>query len=97
MSICLIGERYGAEPSKPLDGFPRRSFTQLQYFFARSMTEPRPKHISLLLTTDKTPIDIVNEEPDDVRQLQRDYRTEVVRDRNWRPFSNADQFVACSN
>src|SRR5947209_13808066 len=26
--ICLIGHVYGAEPSTPLDGQPRRSFTQ---------------------------------------------------------------------
>jgi hypothetical protein len=67
--ICLIGARYGAEPSKPLDGFPRRSITQLEYFFARAMTKPWPKPISLLLTTEQTPVDEPNYEPNELREI----------------------------
>jgi tetratricopeptide (TPR) repeat protein len=92
--VCLIGQRYGAEPSKPLDGFPRRSFTQLEYIFARAMTEPRPRHISLFLTTDQTPSDHPNDEPDELRELQRTYRAEVTRDRNWRAFNDAKELRA---
>jgi hypothetical protein len=92
--ICLIGQRYGAEPSKPLDGFPRRSFTQLEYVFARAMTEPRPKHISLLLTTEQAPVDNANDEPAELRGLQLAYRAEVIRDRNWRAFNDAQELRA---
>src|SRR5260221_36838 len=69
--IRMIGERYGAEPSRPLDGFGRRSFTQLESLFAGAMTEPRPRHVSLFLTTGATPVDHASDEAGELRGLQR--------------------------
>jgi hypothetical protein len=46
------------------------------------MTEPRPKHVSLFLTTGATPVDRASDEAGALRELQRAYRDEVTRDRN---------------
>jgi len=90
--ICLIGRRYGAEPSVALPEFGRRSFTQLEYFLAKASVPPKPCY--RFCTTDGTPVDTPNNESDELRGLQKAYRDEVTRDRDWRKFENADQLRA---
>jgi tetratricopeptide (TPR) repeat protein len=91
--ICLIGFRYGAEPSQPIEPFGRCSFTQFEYHFTRARSDKKVP-IYRLLTTDATPTDQPNDESDTLRQLQLDFRTTVTTDQNWRTFANADQLRA---
>jgi tetratricopeptide (TPR) repeat protein len=91
--ICLIGFRYGAEPSKPIEPFGRCSFTQFEYHFTRARSDKKVP-IYRLLTTDATLTDQPNDESDTLRQLQLDFRTTVTTDQNWRTFANADQLRA---
>jgi tetratricopeptide (TPR) repeat protein len=90
--ICLIGFTYGGEPSNRPPDAPRRSYTQWEYQFARELDKP----VYLLLAGDDTKFD-ANEHPpesDELRQLQKEYRAEAIRDRDWRSFNSIDQLRA---
>lgn len=92
-AIFLVGHRYGGEPSQPLPGYPRRSWTQLEYFFAREHTD-RKIPVYVYLTTDDTAVDLLLDEPPELRALQDQYRHDITRDRNYRFFSSVDQLDA---
>jgi tetratricopeptide (TPR) repeat protein len=90
--VCLIGFAYGGEPSlRPADQ-PQRSYTQWEYYFAHELGKP----VYRLLADEKTPLDPDPRKPESkaLQQLQRRYRTEVTRDRDWRPFASVDQLRA---
>jgi tetratricopeptide (TPR) repeat protein len=88
--VCLIGFVYGGEPShRPADQ-PRRSYTQWEYFLARQLDKP----VFLLLAGEQSPFDPHEEESDELRQIQLQYRDEVTRDRDWRPFASPSDLRA---
>jgi len=90
--VCLIGFAYGGEPSNRPPDQPRRSYTQWEYFLSRELG----KDVYLLLAGEETPFDPDSREPesDELLQLQNDYRTEVIQDRDWGSFANKDQLRA---
>jgi tetratricopeptide (TPR) repeat protein len=90
--ICLVGFTYGGEPSNRPPDAPRRSYTQWEYHFARELDKP----VYLLLAGDDTKFDEYEHEPEsgELRLLQKEYRAEVVRDRDWRTFNSIDQLRA---
>jgi len=90
--VCLIGSVYGGEPSNRQPDQRRRSYTQWEYFLSRELG----KDVYLLLAGEETPVDPDPREPesDELRQLQYDYRTEVIHNRDWRPFASKDQLRA---
>ena len=88
--VCLIGFVYGGEPSNRPPDQPRRSYTQWEYFLARELKKP----VYLLLADEKTKFDEHEQESDELVQLQKDYRAEVIRDRDWRSFTSVDQLRA---
>ncbi|MCY2964436.1 MAG: tetratricopeptide repeat protein [Planctomycetota bacterium] len=88
--LCLVGDIYGAEPSAPLPGFPRRSFTQWEYFIAREKKIPIYR---LLTSSEFQPPNPVSQSADHA-DLQLAYRQEITRDRNSRSFGNVHEFRA---
>jgi len=91
--VCLIGFAYGGEPSKRPPDQPRRSYTQWEYFLARKLHKP----VYLLLAEEGTPFDDPGDrkpESKTLLQLQRRYRAEITRDRDWKSFANPDQLRA---
>jgi tetratricopeptide (TPR) repeat protein/nucleoside 2-deoxyribosyltransferase len=88
--VCLIGFVYGGEPSQRPADQPRRSYTQWEYHFARELGKP----VYLLLADEKTPFDKHRRERAELKQLQKDYRAEVIRDRDWSSFDSRDQLRA---
>ena len=90
--VCLIGSVYGGEPTNSPPDQPRRSYTQWEYFVARELG----KDVYLLLAGEETPFDPDPRQPesDELRQLQKDYRAEVIHNRDWRSFANKDQLRA---
>ena len=90
--VCLIGFAYGGEPSQRPPDQPRRSYTQWEYFLARKLGKP----VYLLLADEKTQFDPDTREPEKLTpcRLQMEYRAEVIRDRDWRPFASVDQLRA---
>ncbi|MEM8739558.1 MAG: tetratricopeptide repeat protein [Planctomycetota bacterium] len=101
--ICLIGHHYGYEPDTPPPGYPRRSYTQLEFFLAREMDLP----VYLMLTDPEHPLPAPPGNPrtpgnpanpaslqtDEARLLQENYRQEVIRDRDWRAFHSTDHLL----
>lgn len=82
--ICLIGECYGSEPSSPIMNHPRRSFTQLEYYFARELN----KDVFVAFTNNVSP-GSPSDEQQELRELQSIHRANVARDRsNWQNISN---------
>ncbi len=88
--VCLIGLFYGGEPSQRPPDQPRRSYTQWEYFFAQELGKP----VYRLLADEKTPFDPHEPESKTKQQLQLKYSSQVVRDRDWRPFNSVDQLRA---
>ena len=85
--VCLIGVAHGSEPSgRPADA-PRRSYSRIEHDVARRLGKP----VILLRADEATPFDPHEAEPEELRSLQRAYRAEVIRDRDWRSFASADQ------
>jgi tetratricopeptide (TPR) repeat protein len=83
--VCLIGTAYGGEPSARIDSELRRSYTQLEYFVARRLNKP----VFLFVADESTPFERRDDsEPDELQVLQRDYRKEATRDRDWRAFAD---------
>ncbi len=75
--IQLIGTRYGAEPSRPLPGFDRCSYTQLEALIAEQMG----KKIVYIATTESFPTDEFPAERDELVALQGAY-CDSFRERN---------------
>ncbi len=88
--VCLIGFVYGGEPKDRPPGQPRRSYTQWEYYLARELKKP----VYRLLANGETKFDDHEQESDELVQLQKDYRAEVIRDRDWRSFNSVDQLRA---
>ncbi len=90
--VCLIGFAFGGEPSQRPPDEPRRSYTQLEYFLARKLHKPA----YLLLAEENTSFDADARESEgaELRQIQKDYRAEVVRDRDWTAFNSVEQLRA---
>jgi tetratricopeptide (TPR) repeat protein len=83
--VCLVGTAYGCEPYARPDAEPRRSYTQLEYFVAQRLGKP----VFLFVADESTPFDQRDDrEPDELQALQRDYRKEATRDRDWRSFAD---------
>ncbi len=99
--VCLIGERYGEEPSTPLDGYDRQSFTQFEHTYARELGLP----IFLFLTDPESPperqgpdplersVTELAPEPEELQELQRRFRDRVIRDRDWAGFQDKHQLL----
>jgi tetratricopeptide (TPR) repeat protein len=68
-AICLVGFAYGREPRDVPPGFPRRSYTQLEYDIARALAKP----VFLFRADDREVLDPFDEAPE-FRKLQEDYR-----------------------
>lgn len=92
--ICLIGYRYGAEPSRPLDPFGRCSFTQFEYHFTSHLKGERRIPIFRFFTTPETPVDHPQDEDESLELLQEQFRNQVLLDRNWRSFSSHTELRA---
>ena len=90
--VCLIGFAYGGEPSQRPADQPRRSYTQWEYHFALELGKP----VYRLMADEKTPWDPDSRKPESktLQQLQRRYRTEVTRDRDWRAFASRSDLRA---
>lgn len=93
--IQLTGQRYGLEPSEPDPEFGRVSYTQYEALYAvrRGM-----KVWHFLLDENFTP-DQPNDEPEELRKLQQDYRKKIEQsDRLWHAMPNASELEKhCSN
>lgn len=75
--VHLIGKRYGGEPSpKSLPpGTPRRSWTQMEYHFAKEMGVK----VFLFVCDESYPFDHqAIPEPDDEIELQEEYRQQIL-------------------
>ena len=86
--IQLTGQRYGLEPSEPDPDFGRVSYTQYEALYAvkRGM-----KVWHFLLDENFVP-DQPNDEPEELRQLQREYRAKIEQsDRLWHPMPDANE------
>jgi tetratricopeptide (TPR) repeat protein len=94
--ICLVGDAYGGELRNRSPDQPRRSFTQWEYFFAQEFNKP----IFRLATTKETPTDDqtaqprLDPEPQELLDLQAQFRRLVLDDLNLRSFANVDQLRA---
>jgi hypothetical protein len=88
--VCLIGVLYGGEPTKRPSGQPRRSYTQWEFYFALELGKP----VYVLRADEKTPFDLHQPENKTRRALQRRYREQVVRDRDWSSFDGKDKLRA---
>ncbi len=86
--IQLTGQRYGLEPSEPDPEFGRVSYTQYEALYAvrRGM-----KVWHFLLDENFTP-DQPNDEPEELRKLQKDYRQKIEQsDRLWHAMPNVSE------
>lgn len=86
--IQLTGQRYGLEPSEPDPEFGRVSYTQYEALYAvrRGM-----KVWHFLLDENFSP-DNPNDEPEELRKLQQDYRRRIEQsDRLWHAMPNASE------
>ncbi|MFN7804989.1 MAG: DUF4062 domain-containing protein, partial [Planctomycetaceae bacterium] len=92
--VCLVGYAFGSEPQNPPVDQPRRSFTQWEYFFAQELNKPiyRLATLPSTPTDDQTAQPPQEPEPEELRQLQVEFRTAVLIDQNVRTFLNLDQF-----
>jgi tetratricopeptide (TPR) repeat protein len=93
--ICLVGHAYGGELRNLPPNQPQRSFTQWEYFLAQDLPTKPP--IFRLATTPETPTDDQtaqpppDPEPQELRDLQAEFRRLVLDDHNFRTFANVDQ------
>jgi tetratricopeptide (TPR) repeat protein len=72
--ICLVGGSYGYEPIKRDAEEPRRSYTQLEYEIAVELGKP----VFVFLATDDCKFDTAADEPDELRELQREHRKRII-------------------
>jgi tetratricopeptide (TPR) repeat protein len=74
--VQLVGQSYGAEPPAADEEFGRVSYTQYEALYARK----RGKKVWYLFIDETFPIDAHQPEPEELRQLQLEYRRRVQSD-----------------
>ena len=72
--ICLVGRRYGYEPTDREDDEPRRSYTQLEYEIAVELRKP----VFVFVATDDCSLDPAPDEDDELRGLQLEHLKRIV-------------------
>ncbi len=71
--ICLVGYAYGREPRNVPPGFRRRSYTQMEFDIAHALGKP----VFLFRADDPSVLDRYEPEPEELRNLQEQYRDEL--------------------
>ena len=71
--ICLVGYAYGREPRNVPPGFRRCSYTQMEFDIARALGKP----VFLFRADDPSALDRHELEPEELRNLQEQYRDEL--------------------
>ncbi len=71
--ICLVGYAYGREPRNVPPGFRRRSYTQMEFDIAHALGKP----VFLFRADDPSVPDRYEPEPEELRNLQEQYRDEL--------------------
>jgi tetratricopeptide (TPR) repeat protein len=74
--VQLIGKCYGAEPPTPDEKFGRVSYTQYEALYARE----RGKKVWYLFIDENFPRDPCEDEPEERKKLQADYRSRLQSD-----------------
>src|SRR3984893_11401927 len=74
--VQLVGQAYGAEPPAADEEFGRVSYTQYEALYARK----RGKKVWYLFIDETFPIHAHQPEPEELRQLQLEYRRRVQSD-----------------
>jgi tetratricopeptide (TPR) repeat protein len=74
--VQLVGQCYGAEPPAPDEKFGRVSYTQYEALYARQ----RGKKVWYLFIDERFPVDPCGPEPQELRDLQADYRRRLLAD-----------------
>jgi tetratricopeptide (TPR) repeat protein len=89
--VQLLGECYGAEPPAADEQFGRVSYTQYEALYANS----KGKKVWYLFLDETFPADPHEEEGEEKRKLQSDYRAKVKADSHlFHPLSNAEGLEA---
>jgi tetratricopeptide (TPR) repeat protein len=90
--ICLVGHAYGREPRNVPPGFPRRSYTQMEFDLAVALGKP----VFLFLAEDDAELEPqATPETEELRLLQQRYRAELrSRDQVWHVFRNQEDLLA---
>jgi class 3 adenylate cyclase len=73
-AICLVGRCYGHEPLTRDPDQPRRSYTQLEYENAVELGKP----VFVFVATDDCTFDSTPDEPEELRELQRQHIQRIV-------------------
>lgn len=83
--ICLVGELYGSEPGEAANGYPRRSYAQIEHDLARK----HGKSVYLFFASGPESFDQRPFEGDEKRKLQSHYINELQRQNpRWRSFTS---------
>jgi tetratricopeptide (TPR) repeat protein len=89
--LCLVGFAFGREPGDVPPGFPRRSYTQLEFDIARALGKP----VFLFRADDASQLDPHKPESDELRALQDRYREELrTLDQVRQAFRTTDELLA---
>lgn len=89
--VQLVGQCYGAEPTKPDEIFKRVSYTQYEALYARH----RGKQVWYLFLDDTFPTDPHDSEPDELQALQIAYRERIRADAHvYHPLTSAEGLEA---
>ncbi|MEQ6342084.1 MAG: DUF4062 domain-containing protein [Gammaproteobacteria bacterium] len=99
--IALVGDAYGWEPdevARPA-GFPRRSYSQWEYYLARGErldgSRQPVKELYLYFASPEFIAAHAVQQSDDAAQLQQAFLTELRSSgKDWNPFSSLDQLRA---
>lgn len=73
--ICLVGYVYGREPRNVPPGFRRRSYTQMEFDITRALG----RRVFLFLADDPSSLDRHEPEPEELRNLQEQFRDELCQ------------------
>jgi hypothetical protein len=89
--VQLVGQSYGAEPQTADEEFGRVSYTQYEALYARK----RGKKVWYLFIDEQFPIDQLDVEPEDLRELQAAYRRRLQLDTHvFHPLTSSDALQA---
>jgi tetratricopeptide (TPR) repeat protein len=89
--VQLVGKCYGAEPPSVDEQFGRVSYTQFEALYASS----KGKRVWYLFLDDSFPTDPYEEEDEEKRKLQRDYRVRLKADSHlYHPLSSKEGLEA---
>ncbi|MDZ4700230.1 MAG: DUF4062 domain-containing protein [Rhodothermales bacterium] len=92
--VHLVGFRYGVEPNVRVDGAPRRSYTQMEFYMAREMGIPVFVFLAKDATVRDAPADHERPEATELTALQLAHR-EAVRSTNHIYYEFADKDDLC--